>query len=192
MRAFWRSHLRPALAVLVALTAITGLAYPAVVTAVAQVVFPAQANGSLVAADGRAVGSALIGQQFSDPRFLWGRPSAAGQGYDGMASAGSNLGPTSAVLLERVRAEVDRQRAANGDAPVPVELVTASASGLDPQIGPEAAEYQVARIAAARGVDASTVRAAIARHTDGPLLGFIGQPRVNVLLVNLDLDGLLR
>ena len=136
MSALWRHYLRPALAVLAGLTVITGLAYPAAVTAVAQVVFPSQANGSMIVADGRTVGSTLIGQAFSDERYFWGRPSAAGQGYDGMASGGSNLGPTSRSLIERVQADVDRLRAANGNAAIPIDLVTASASGLDPDISP--------------------------------------------------------
>jgi potassium-transporting ATPase KdpC subunit len=193
MKSFLSAHLRPALAVLFALTLVTGVIYPAAVTAVAQVVFPAQANGSmLVTADGKAVGSTLVGQLFDDSRYFWGRPSAAGAGYDGMASAGSNLGPTSAVLIERVAAEVDRLRATHGDAPIPVDLVTASASGLDPDISPEAAAYQAARVAAARGIAVAEVEAAVARHTEGRLLGFLGQPTVNVLQLNLDLDGLLR
>jgi len=193
MRTFLVHQLRPAVLVLVLLTIVTGVAYPAAVTAVAQAMFPNQANGSLVStADGRVVGSSLIGQAFSDPKYLWGRPSAAGKdGYDANGSAGSQLGPTSQALINRIGAEVDRLRAANGDAPIPVELVTTSASGLDPQISPAAAEYQVARIATARGIDPTVVRAAVARHTDQPLLGFIGEPAVNVLLVNLDLDGLL-
>ncbi len=186
-------QLRPAIFVLVALTLLTGLAYPAAVTAVAQVAFPHQANGSFITTvDGRTVGSSLIGQAFSNPRYLWGRPSAAGKdGYDANGSAGSQLGPTSQDLINRVSAEIDRLKAANGNAPIPVDLVTTSASGLDPQVSPAAAEYQVARLATARGVDQAIVRAAIARHTDQPLLGFIGEPAVNVLLVNLDLDGLL-
>jgi K+-transporting ATPase ATPase C chain len=193
MRTFILQQLRPAILVLVLLTLVTGLAYPAAVTAVAQVVFPHQANGSLIAtADGKVIGSSLIGQAFSDPKYLWGRPSGAGKdGYDANGSAGSQLGPTSQALIDRIGAEVDRLKTANGDAPIPVDLVTMSASGLDPQISPAAAEYQVARIATARSVDQATVRAAIARHTDQPLLGFIGEPAVNVLLVNLDLDGLL-
>jgi potassium-transporting ATPase KdpC subunit len=192
MSSLWRLYLRPALAVLAGLTVITGVAYPAAVTAVAQLAFPAQANGSMIVADGRTVGSTLIGQAFSGERYFWGRPSAAGRGYDGMASGGSNLGPTSSVLVERVRADVDRLRAANGDAPIPVDLVTASASGLDPDISPEAAAYQVARVAAARGLDPGVVEAAVARHTEDPLLGFLGRPRVHVLELNLDLDGLLQ
>ena len=193
MRDFLLHQLRPAIFVLILLTLITGFAYPAAVTAVAQIAFPHQANGSLVStADGRVVGSSLIGQAFSDPKYLWGRPSAAGPaGYDANASGGSQLGTTSQALIDRISAEVDRLHAANGSGPIPVDLVTTSASGLDPQISPAAADYQVARIATARGVDPAAVRAAIARHTDGPLLGFIGEPAVNVLLVNLDLDGLL-
>jgi potassium-transporting ATPase KdpC subunit len=198
MRAFLRHQLLPAIALLAALSIVTGVAYPAAVTAIAQVAFPAQANGSMIVVDGRTVGSTLIGQAFSDPKYLWGRPSAAGvteanpAGYDANASGGSNLGPTNANLIERVTAAVDQLRATNGDAPVPVDLVTTSGSGLDPEISPAAAEYQVARIAAARGIAAADVRAAIARHTEQPLLGLLGEPRVNVLLVNLDLDALLR
>jgi potassium-transporting ATPase KdpC subunit len=193
MSSFLATHLRPAIAVLLALTVVTGIAYPAAVTAIAQVAFPSQANGSLIAtADGHAVGSALIGQLFDDPRYFWGRPSAAGDGYDGMASGGSNLGPTSSELVSRVAAEIDRLKASNGDAPIPVDLVTTSASGLDPDISPAAAAYQVTRVATARGIPAADVEAAVARHTDGRLFGFLGQPAVNVLQLNLDLDGLLR
>jgi potassium-transporting ATPase KdpC subunit len=192
MTTIWRSYLRPALAVLAGLTLLTGVAYPAAVTAVAQLAFPARANGSMITVDGQTVGSTLIGQTFSGPRYFWGRPSAAGAGYDGMASGGSNLAPTSRTLIERVQADVDRLRAAHGDEPIPVDLVTASASGLDPDISPEAAAYQVARVATARGIDPSEVEAAVARHTEQPLLGFLGRPRVNVLELNLDLDGLLR
>jgi potassium-transporting ATPase KdpC subunit len=198
MRFFLRHQLLPALLLLVALSVVTGVAYPAAVTAIAQVAFPARANGSLIVVDGKTVGSTLIGQAFGDPRHLWGRPSAAGvteanpAGYDANASGGSNLGPTNQDLIERVTAAVDELRAANGNAPVPVDLVTTSGSGLDPEISPPAAEYQVARIAAARGVGEADVRAAIARHTEQPLFGLLGQARVNVLLVNLDLDGLLR
>lgn len=193
MTAFLRHRLWPAIALLLVMTLITGVIYPVVVTAVAQVAFPSQANGSMVVtADGRTVGSSLIGQAFSDNKYFWDRPSAAGKdGYDASGSAGSNLGPTSQALIDRIAADVDRLRAANGGGPVPVDLVTTSASGLDPQISPAAAEYQVARVAAARKMSEADVRAAVARHTEQPFLGFLGEPRVNVLLVNLDLDGLL-
>jgi K+-transporting ATPase ATPase C chain len=184
-------QLRPAVGLLVMLTLILGILYPAFVTAVAQVAFPSQANGSFITVDGKTFGSSLIGQAFEQPQYFWGRPSAAGAGYDGMSSAGSNLGPTSQALVDRVTGELDRLRAANGDAPVPVDLVTASASGLDPDISPEAAEYQVARVAAARDMTEDEVRAAVERHTHRPLLGFLGATRVNVLELNLDLDGLL-
>src|SRR5262245_43921817 len=188
MTAFLRHRAWPAVGLLLALTLITGVAYPVVVTAVAQVAFPSQANGSfLVTNDGRTIGSTLIGQAFNRPEYLWGRPSAAGDGYDAMSSAGSNLGPTSQELLDRVAAAVEAFRATNGDAPVPVELVTTSASGLDPHVSPEAAEYQVVRIAQARSVSVDEVRQAVARHTEQPFLGFLGKPTVNVLLVNLDL-----
>jgi K+-transporting ATPase ATPase C chain len=187
-----RRYLWPAFAVLIALTLLTGVAYPVAVTAIAQVAFPHQANGSMIVVDGQTVGSSLIGQAFSADEYFWGRPSAAGaHGYDANGSAGSQLGPTDKRLIDRIAAEVDRLREANGDGPVPVDLVTTSASGLDPDISPAAAEYQVARVATARGISEDDVRAAVARHTEQPLLGFLGQPRVNVLLLNLDLDDLL-
>jgi len=187
-----RRSVFPAFALLVAMTLVTGVIYPLVVTAVAQVAFPHQANGSMIVVNGKAVGSSLIGQSFSDPKYFWGRLSAAGKdGYDASGSAGSNLGPTSKALIDRIAADVDRIRVANGGGPVPIDLVTTSASGLDPEISPAAAEYQVARVATARGIAEADVRAAVARHTDGAFLGFLGEPRVNVLLVNLDLDGAL-
>jgi K+-transporting ATPase ATPase C chain len=194
MNRFLRHYVWPAVAILFALTFITGVAYPVVVTAVAQVAFPKQANGSMIVVNGETLGSSLIGQTFSEPQYFWGRPSAAGaDGYDASSSAGSQLGPTSKDLIDRIVAEVDRLRAANGDGPIPVDLVTTSASGLDPDISPAAAEYQVARVAAARSatMTEADVRAAVARHTEQPLLGFLGQPRVNVLLLNLDLDGVV-
>jgi K+-transporting ATPase ATPase C chain len=192
MTRFLRHTIWPAVALLLAMTLITGVAYPVVVTAVAQVAFPSQANGSMIVVDGKTVGSSLIGQAFSDSKYFWGRLSAAGKdGYDASGSAGSNLGPTSKDLIDRITADVDRLRAANGGRPVPVDLVTTSASGLDPDISPAAAEYQVTRVAAARGMSEADVRSAVARHTSGQFLGFLGEPRVNVLELNLDLDGLL-
>jgi potassium-transporting ATPase KdpC subunit len=186
-------QLRPAVLLLLAMTLLTGVVYPAMVTAVSQVVFPSQANGSMIVVDGMAVGSSLIGQAFDDPKYFSGRLSAAGkEGYDASGSAGSNLGPTSQALIDRITADVDRLRAANGGGPVPVDLVTTSASGLDPDISPGAAEYQVGRVALARGLSEADVRAAVARHTEGLFLGFLGEPRVNVLLLNLDLDGGLK
>jgi potassium-transporting ATPase KdpC subunit len=197
MQTFLRHILVPAIALLVALTVITGVIYPAAVTLIAQVAFPSQANGSLISVDGKTVGSSLIGQAFDQPKYFWGRQSDAGAttsnpgGYDGTSSAGSNFGPTSSALIDAVTAQVDRLRAANGNAPIPVDLVTASASGLDPDISPAGAEYQVARVAAARGMTSDAVRAVVARHTTQPFLGFLGEPIVNVLELNLDLDGLL-
>ena len=193
MARFLRRFVWPAFAILVAMTLITGVAYPALVTAIAQVAFPGQAHGSMIVANGKTVGSSLIGQAFSQPEYFWGRPSAAGaDGYDASGSAGSNLGPDDKRLIDRITAEVDRLRAANGTGPVPVDLVTTSASGLDPDISPAAAEYQVARVAKARGISVADVRAAVARHTENPLFGFLGEPRVNVLELNLDLDGLIK
>ncbi len=185
-------QLRPALLLLLAITLVTGVAYPAIVTAVAQIAFPSQANGSMIVVDGQAIGSSLIGQAFDDPKYFSGRLSAAGKdGYDASGSAGSNLGPTSKDLIDRIAADVDRA-AANGGGPVPVDLVTTSASGLDPHVSPAAADYQVARVAKARSMSEADVRAAVARHTEGLFLGFLGEPRVNVLLLNLDLDGIVK
>jgi K+-transporting ATPase ATPase C chain len=193
MRSFLRTQLWPAIAILLAFTVITGLIYPAVVTVVAQVVFPSQAGGSMIVVDGQTVGSSLIGQSFDAPQYFWGRPSAAGaNGYDPTVSGGSNLSSSSKALIDAITARVDAERQANGYAPVPIELVTASASGLDPDISPAAAEYQVARVAKARGMTEDAVRAAVARHTTQPFLGFIGAAAVHVLELNLDLDGLLR
>ena len=189
MRSFLRHVLFPAVMLLVVLTLLTGAVYPAVVTAVAQVAFPHQANGSLVTANGQAVGSSLIGQAFSDPKYFWGRPSAAGQnGYDASGSAGTNLGPTSQQLIDNVTAAVDAAQQANGGGPVPVDLVTTSASGLDPEISPAYAQLQAPRIAKARGVTTQQVLAVIDKYKAGRDLGFLGQPRVNVLKVNLALD----
>ena len=191
MRTFVRSQLRPAITIIIVMTVIVGILYPAVVTAAAQVIFPHQANGSLIRDDdGAVLGSRLIGQAFDDPTYFWSRPSAAGaDGYDASASAGSNLGPTSAELIDRVTASAAQLELEHGGGPVPADLVTTSASGLDPHISPAAAEYQVARVAGARGLPEDDVRALVARHTEQPLLGFIGRPAVNVLELNLDLDG---
>jgi K+-transporting ATPase ATPase C chain len=182
---------RPALVLFALLTALTGLVYPAVTTGVAQLVFPHRANGSLVVRGGRVAGSALIGQPFSDPAYFWSRPSATNPvPYNAASSGGSNLGPTNPALGRAVAARVAALRAADpGEhGPVPVDLVTASASGLDPHISPAAAAYQVARVARARGRRAAEIRAVVARCTEDRALGLFGEPRVNVLRLNLALD----
>jgi K+-transporting ATPase ATPase C chain len=193
MKSFVKTQLWPAVAILLAFTVITGFIYPAVVTAAAQVAFPWQANGSMVSANGSTIGSSLIGQAFDDPKYFSGRASVAGaNGYDPTVSGGSNLSSSSKALIDAITARVDAEQKANGDKPVPIELVTASASGLDPDISPAAAEYQVARVAKARGMTEDAVRALVARHTSQPLFGFIGAASVRVLELNLDLDGLLQ
>jgi len=184
-------ELRPAILFLVLMTVLTGVIYPLVVTGVAQVLFPAQANGSLIVREGRAVGSALIGQPFDDPQYFWGRLSAtAPVPYNGAASSGSNLGPLSDALVEAVQGRIAALREADpGNArPVPVDLVTASGSGLDPHISPAAAAWQVPRVARARGLAPQAVEALVARHTRGRQLGFLGEPTVDVLVLNLALD----
>lgn len=183
--------LRPCIGVFVMLTLVTGVAYPLVVTGIARLAFPSQAGGSVIERDGREVGSTLIGQPFSDPRYFWGRPSATSpHPYNGAASAGSNLATTNPALAAAVAARVAALRAADAGhtGAVPVDLVTASGSGLDPHISPAAAEHQVARIARARGMGADRVRELVAGNTHGRTFGVLGEPRVNVLELNLALD----
>ena len=182
--------LRPALVLFALLTALTGLAYPAAVTWIARLLFPAQTQGSLVRVDDRVAGSALIGQPFRDARYFWGRPSATSPfAYNAAASAGSNQGPSNPALHDAVMRRIEALRAADPDngMPVPVDLVTASGSGLDPHVSPAAALYQASRVARARGLEENTVRDLIAQYTEARSLGVLGEPRVNVLLVNLAL-----
>ena len=188
-----KNTLRPAVVLFALLSALTGLLYPMAVTGAAKAVFPTQADGSLVVRDGKVVGSSLIGQSFSDPKHFWGRPSAtAPDAYNASASGGSNLGPLNPALVEAVKARVAALRAADPEnkSPVPVDLVTASASGLDPDISPAAARYQAGRIARLHQMPQSAVDALIQRHTEAPLAGFIGEARVNVLALNLALDAM--
>jgi potassium-transporting ATPase KdpC subunit len=189
-----RSHMLPAFRMTLVLTILTGLIYPAIVTGLAQTLFPSQAHGSLVTVNGKIVGSSLIGQNFSKPEYFHPRPSAAGdKGYDASASSGSNYGPTNQKLIDRVKASVEQYRKENPDytGSIPADAVTASASGLDPQISPANADIQAVRVARARNLDAARVRELVARVTEKPWLGFIGEPRVNVLTLNLALDGQL-
>lgn len=186
-----RTQLRPALVSLAALTLITGFLYPLVITAVAQVLFPQQANGSLILIDGKPVGSSLIGQPFEAPQYFWSRPSATLPfPYNAAASGGSNFGPTNPALMTALQARIDELNMVDpgNPLPIPVDLVTASASGLDPHISPAAAEYQVRRIARVRRLDDTVVRRLVAQHTEGRQLGVLGEPRVNVLTLNLALD----
>jgi K+-transporting ATPase ATPase C chain len=193
-------EIRPAIIVLVMLTLITGLAYPLAMTAIAGVLFPNQAQGSLIEKDGKVVGSALIGQEFKEGKYFHGRPSATSAPdpadstktvpapYNAANSSGSNLGPTSKALNDRIKEDVEKLKAENPSAPVPVDLVTTSASGLDPDISPEAALFQVPRVAKARNLPEDRVRQLVAAQTEGRLAGLLGEPRVNVLALNLALD----
>ena len=184
-----KTALRPALTLTVLFAMLLGIAYPLALTGIGQALFPSQANGSLIRdAKGNVVGSSLIAQGFADDRYFHPRPSAAGKGYDGLASAGSNLGPASQALHDRVQADVAANQAKAPRLSVPADLVTTSASGLDPHISPEAALYQVARVAKARGWPEARVRTAVEKAIERPWLGFLGEPRVNVLLLNRQLD----
>jgi K+-transporting ATPase ATPase C chain len=183
------AHLRPAFAMSVILIAITGLAYPLAVTGIAQGLFPKAANGSLVVINDQIVGSELIGQNWTADRYFLGRPSAAGGGYDALASSGSNLAATSQKLMDRITADVERIKA-GGAAIIPADGVTASGSGLDPHISPEYAEAQIARVAKARNLDEAAIRNAVAQATESTAAGLAGEPRVNVLVLNLILDRL--
>jgi K+-transporting ATPase ATPase C chain len=190
-RTIWmmKTRLRSAIVLFVLFSLITGVFYPLTITGIAQAIFPHQANGSLIIVNGKTYGSELIGQQFDNPKYFWGRPSAAG--YNAAASSGSNLGPTNPALLARIQARIETLKAAdpNNPLPIPVDLVTASASGLDPDISVAAALYQIHRVAKARGLSDGAVKALVSKYTEGRQFGFLGEPRVNVLLLNLALDG---
>jgi potassium-transporting ATPase KdpC subunit len=183
-----KKHFVTAILMTVVTTVLLGLVYPFVVTTLAQVLFPRQANGSLITVNGKVVGSHLIGQSFSSPGYFRSRPSAAGTGYDAGNSGGSNLGPTNKMLVDRMTGDIQKAQTENPGTPVPMDLVTTSGSGLDPHISPEAAAFQVPRIARERGMNEADVRALVEKHTEGRQLGFLGEPRVNVLELNLDLD----
>jgi len=181
---------RPAILFTILTTVVLGLAYPLFITGIAQLVFPHQANGSLILKNGQVIGSELIGQSFTADKYFHPRPSAAGNGYDATASGGTNLAQSNAKLAARIRADIDKLQQANGGKPVPIDMVTTSASGLDPDITPDNAEYQTSRVAAARGISEDAVRKLIATHTKGRDLAVFGEPRINVLELNLALDEL--
>jgi K+-transporting ATPase ATPase C chain len=185
-----KQHLRIAIIMTLATTIIFGILYPLAVTGLAQLFFPAKANGSLITANNKIIGSALLGQSFSAPGYFHSRPSAAGDGYDANGSGGSNLAPTNHALLDRINSDVQKLQAENPGTPIPADLVTTSASGLDPHISPAAAEFQIPRIARERHLPESSIRTLIAQHTEQRQLGVLGEPRVNVLQLNLALDAL--
>jgi potassium-transporting ATPase KdpC subunit len=183
-----KNNLKIAILITIVTTILVGVIYPLAVTGLAQLFFPTQANGSLIQRNGQIIGSHLLGQAFSAPGYFHSRPSVAGTGYDASQSSGSNLGPTNHQLIDRVKADVEKLHAENPKVPVPVDLVTTSGSGLDPDISPAAAEFQVPRVARSRGISEDEVRTLVAKHTLGRQLSFLGEPRVRVLELNLDLD----